>query len=136
MDCRRGTHELSDDENNLQPPSKRVSRSSSSITSSSANSITIKGTSDQESVSIGAKSVLHLEAPIQELGDGGDGLAVTLTREMGVLYDPLESESGTRVSSQNEAYTMITEYDLPSLSQAVLRCMDAQFFLALLRFTG
>ena len=67
---------------------------------------------------------------MQELGDR---LAVTLSPpEMDVLYDPLESESGTRVSSQNEAYT-ITEYDLSSLSS---RCMDAQFFSALLRFTG
>ena len=45
----------------------------------------------------------------QELGDG---LAVTLSREMDVLYDPLESESGTRVP---EAYTMITEYELSSI---------------------
>ena len=68
---------------------------------------------------------------MQELGDGP---AVTLSREMDVLYDPLESESGIRVS---EAYTMITEYDLPSLpflkqSQDVWKL---NFFSVLLLFT-
>ena len=41
-----------------------------------------------------------------------DSLTVTSSREMEVLYDPLEaSESATRVNPQNEA---ITEYDFPS----------------------
>ena len=61
---------------------------------------------------------------MQELGDG---LAVPLSREMDVLYDPLEFESRTRVSSRGEANTII-EYDLPSLSLAVLRTYDAQIF--------
>ena len=93
---------------NLQPPSKRVLRSRSPMTSPSPNSVTIRETPDHGSVLVGATSALRLEAPMQELGDG---LAVTLPREMDVLYDPLESESGTSVSLQNEAYTMITEYD-------------------------
>ena len=69
---------------------------------------------------------------MQELGDGLD---VTLSREMDVLYDPLESEGGTGLTSQNEANAMITEYDLPSLPQAVSRCMEAHFFLVLFLFT-
>ena len=80
------------------------------------NSITVKGISDPESALVGATSVLHSEAA---------GLAVTLSREMDVLYDPLESESGAIATLQNEAYTLITEYDLPSLPQ---ECMDAQMF--------
>ena len=131
MDRRRRTRELSDDENNLQPPSKRVSRPRSPIASLSPNSITIKGTSDREPVLVGA-SVPHLEAAMQKLGDG---LAVPLSREMDVLYDPLEFENRTRVSSQNEANT-ITEYDLPPLSQAVSRTYRCSDFLVLLLFTG
>ena len=95
------------------------------MTSPSQSSITVKGTSNSESVLVGTTSVLHLEAAMQELGDG---LAVPLSREMDLLYDPLESEGGTGITSQNEAYTMITEYVVSSLSQAVSRCMDAQFF--------
>ena len=82
-------------------------------------SVTVKGISDPESELVGATSVLHSEAALQA------GLAVTLSRGMDVLYDPLESESGARVTLQNEAYTLITEYDLPSLPQ---ECMDAQMF--------
>ena len=114
MDHRRKTHQLSDDENNLQPPSKRVSRSKSPMTSPSPNS---EGISDLESVLVGATSVAHPEAAMQELGDG---LAVALSSEMDVLYDPLSlnSESRTRVTPQNEAnYTLNTEYDLCFLSR-------------------
>ena len=128
MHCRRRTRELSDDENNLQPPSKRVSRSRSPITSPSPNSITITGTSDQESMLVGETSVLHLEAPKHGLGDGP---AVSLSPEMDVLYDPLVSEGRTRVFLQNEAYT-ITEYGLPFLFP---RCVVLNFFLVLLPFT-
>ena len=108
----KGLRELSDDENNLQQPVRRVSRSRSPMTSTSPNTITEQGTSDRESILVGVASGLRLEAATQELGDG---LAVPLSHEMDVLYDPLESESNTRVTLQNEANTPITEYDLPSL---------------------
>ena len=84
------TLELSDNENNPQPP--------------------LKGTSDQE-----------LVGALQELGDG---LTMTLSHEIDVLYDPLDlnSEARTRVTPhwQNDANTLITEYDLPALPQAVV----------------
>ena len=118
MDHRKRPCELSDDDS-LQLPSKKVSSSRSPVASPSPNSIT---TSDRESVLVGS-SVSHLEAVMQE---SGDGLAVTLSREMEVLYDPL---SGTRVTPQNnEADTLITEYDLPSLSQAVSRMYGSSDF--------
>ena len=122
MDQRRGTQELSDDENNLQPPSKRVSKSRSPMTFPPPNPINLEGISqsDRESVFVGAASGLQLETAREELGDG---LTVTLSHEMDVLYDPLEASGcRTRVTPQNEANnTLITEYDLPSLSQTVSR---------------
>ena len=114
IDHYRKARKRSDDENNLQPPSKRVSRSRSPMTSScpSPNSITVK---DRESVLVGATSALHPDAAMQEL-ELEDGLAVTLSCEMDVLYDPLQlNESRTRVTPQNEASTLNIEYDLPSL---------------------
>ena len=95
--------ELSGDENNLQPPLRGL-----------PNPITEQGTFDLESILVGAAPGPPLEAATQELAIG-DGLAVPLPHEMDVLYDPLESESNTRVTLQNEANTPITEYDLPSL---------------------
>ena len=82
------------------------------MTSPSPNSITEQGTSDRESILVGAASGILLEATTQELGDD---LAVPLSHEMDVLCDPLESGSNTRVTPQNEANTPVTEYDLPSL---------------------
>ena len=74
------------------------------MTFSSPNSIAVKGISDRES---GATSVVHSEAA---LGDAS-GLAVTLSCEMDVLYNPLHlnSESRTRITQQNEANTLNTE---------------------------
>ena len=102
--CKR-PHKLSDDENNLQPPSKRVSRSSSPMTFPPRNSIAEHGTSDRGS---GATSSLHSEAATQD---------VPASRELDVLYDPLESESGTRATPQSESYA-ITEYE-SSVPQAL-----------------
>ena len=81
------------------------------MTSQSPNSIAVKGISDRESVET-----------MQELGDS---LAVKFSCEMDVLYDPLNLnfESRIRVTSQNEANTLNTEYGLPSPSQLV---SDAQ----------
>ena len=118
MDHRRKAREPCDDEINLQPPSKRVSRSRSPKTSASPNSIAVEGISDR--VLEEATSGVQLEAAMQELEE--DSLTVTLSREMEVLYDPLEaSESRTRVTPQNE---VTTEYDLSSLLSP--RYMDAQ----------
>ena len=115
VDHHRKTRKLSDDENNLQPPSKRVSRSRSPMTCPSPNSITVKGISDRESVLVGATSVLHPDAAMQELRDG---FATTISGEMDVLYDPLNLNPGsrTRGTLQNEANTLNIEYNLPSLS--------------------
>ena len=79
------------------------------MASPSPISITVEGISD----CVGATSGLQSEVVMQELEDG-----VRLSRKMDidVLYYPLEaSENRTRVTPQNEANTLITEYDLPSL---------------------
>ena len=77
----------------------------------SSSSITAEGISDR--VFVGAASELRLEAAMQELGDG---LTVTLSREMVVLYDPLEaSESRATVTPLYKHNTLITEYDSPPL---------------------
>ena len=89
------------------------------MASPSPNSITVEGISDR----VGATSGLQSEVVMQELQDG-----MRLSREMDVLYDPLEaSESRTTVTPLNEANT-ITEYDLPSLffPQHGQRCTDAK----------
>ena len=95
------------------------------MTSSPPNSVTEHGTSEVEPVLSGATSDLHdLDAAAQQLGGAaiqqlgeaatqelGDSLAVPLSLEMDVLYDP---PGGTRVT---EAYAK-TEYDLfPKLCQ-------------------
>ena len=85
------------------------------MTSPSPNSVTEHGTSDRESVIPGATLGPHLEAATPELGDG---LALPLSHELDVLYDPLASESGTRATPRTEAYAII-EYDLSSISQAL-----------------
>ena len=110
MDHRKRIRERSDDEYNLHPPSKRVSRSGSPMASPSPSSITVEGISDR----VGATSGLQSEVVMQELEN-----SVRLSREMDVLYDPLEASGNrsyrTRVTPQAEANTLITEYDLPSL---------------------
>ena len=85
------------------------------MTSPSPSSITAEGISDY--VLVGATSGLRLEPAMAELGDG---LAVTLSREMVVLYDPLET-SGSRATDTplDEANTLIIEYDLPPLFSPV-----------------
>src|SRR5258706_6216622 len=90
MESRRRPRKLSNDENNLQPPSKRVSRSSSPMTFPPPNE---HGTSNRGPIISGTAT--------QELG---------AVREMDVLYDPLESESGTRATPQTESHA-ITEYE-------------------------
>ena len=96
--------------------------------SGSPNSITVEGISDR----VGATSGLQSEVVMQEL----EG-SVRLSREMDVLYDPLEaSENRTRVTPRNEANTLITEYDLPSLFfPAMSRMYGMLRFLVLLLFT-
>ena len=121
MDHPRKRPQFSDDENSLQPSPKRVPRSRSPTTPPSPNSIAVKEISDRESVFVGATSVLHSETAMQE---SGDRLAITISSEMDVLYDPLNlnSESRTRVTLQNEANMLDIEYDLPFPP----RYMDAQ----------
>ena len=119
MDHPRKRPQLSDNENNLQPSPKRVPRSRSP----SPHSIAVKEISDRESVFVGATSVLHSETAMQE---SGDRLAVTISSEMDVLYDPLNlnSESRTRVTLQNEANMLDIEYDLPSPPR-IYGCSDS-----------
>ena len=110
------------------------------MTSSPPNSVTEHGTSEVEPVLSGATSGLHLdsvaqllggaatqqlgetatqqlgEAATQQLGEAatqelGDSLAVPISLEMDVLYDP---PGGTRVTESNAK----TEYDLfPKICQ-------------------
>ena len=108
MESRRRPRKLSEDENNLQPPSKRISRSSSPMTFPPSNSITEHGTSDRGSILSGATPGLHSEAATQD---------VPASREMDVLYDSLDSDRGTRATPQSESYA-ITEYE-SSISQAL-----------------
>ena len=110
MESRKRPHKLSEDENNLQSPSKRVSRSSSPMISPPQNSIAEHRTSDRGSILSRATSGLHSEAATQD---------VPAAREMDVLYDPLrlESDRGTRATPQSESYA-ITEYE-SSISQAL-----------------
>ena len=58
--------------------------------------------------------------------ESGDRLAVTISSEMDVLYDPrnLNSESRTRVALQNEANMLDIEYDLPSPPR-IYGCSDS-----------
>ena len=123
IDYHRETRKLSDDENNLQPPSRGVSGSGSPVTCPSPNSMTVK---DRESVLVGATSVLHPDVKMQELGDG---LAMTLSCEMDVLYDPLQlnlnSESRIRVTPQNEASTLNIEYDFSQAVSRTYECLDS-----------
>ena len=94
MESRKSPRKLFNDEKNLQPPSKRVSR-----TFPPPNE---HGTSDRGPILSGTAT--------QELG---------AVREMDVLYDPLESERGTRATPQTESHA-ITEYEssiFPKLCQ-------------------
>ena len=96
------------------------------MTSPSPSPITAEGEGISDRILVGA-----LETAMPELGDG---LTVTLSREMVVLYDPLEaSESRATVTPLNKADTLIAEYDLPALFS--LRMYGCSYSLVLLLFT-
>ena len=94
------------------------------MTSSPPNSVT---TSELEPV----LSTQQLgEVTTQQLGEAAtqQGLAVPLSLEMDVLYDPLQAEGGTRAT---EAYVK-TEYDLFSRALSMVWML---IILVLLLFT-